>query len=145
VDERPDEGLSPTSRLSATLAACPAASLRPESCGRKIKENEMPMSLRDRPRPGEEPDLPPSQPELPVPGDPVGPDVYPDPMPDPQPVPPQDPQPPVPGEITPPVYGWLAATAWQPDGGNNSPASRFGSSARANRESDTASRPFAKD
>lgn len=51
-------------------------------------------------RPGEEPDLPPSQPDLPVPGDPSGPDVY----PDPQPVPPQDPIPPGPGEITPPIH-----------------------------------------
>jgi hypothetical protein len=56
-------------------------------------------------RPDEGPDLPAPDPELPVPGDPVDPDVYPDPMPDPQPVPPQDPQHPPPGEITPPVYG----------------------------------------
>ena len=46
------------------------------------------------------PDLPPSEPDLPVP---VEPDIYPDPMPDPQPVPPQDPQLPPPGRITPPV------------------------------------------
>ena len=49
------------------------------------------------------PDLPPSEPDLPVPGDPVEPDIYPDPMPDPQPVPVQDPQLPPPGRITPPV------------------------------------------
>lgn len=51
------------------------------------------------------PDLPPSEPVLPVPGEPEQPDVYPDPMPDPQPIPPQDPQQPPPGEITPPVHG----------------------------------------
>ena len=51
------------------------------------------------------PDLPPSEPDLPVPGDPVEPDTYPDPMPDPQPVPPQDPQLPPPGRINPPVRG----------------------------------------
>lgn len=49
------------------------------------------------------PDLPPPEPDLPVPGDPVKPDIYPDPMPDPQPVPPQDPELPPPGRITPPV------------------------------------------
>jgi hypothetical protein len=51
------------------------------------------------------PDLPPSEPDLPVPGDPVQPDVQPDPMPDPQPIPTQDPQQIPPGEITPPVQG----------------------------------------
>lgn len=57
----------------------------------------------------ETPDLPPSQPDLPVPGDPVQPDVQPDPMPDPmpdpQPIPTQDPQQIPPGEITPPIQG----------------------------------------
>lgn len=56
-------------------------------------------------RPDEGPDLPSPDPELPVPGDPVEPDVFPDPMPDPQPVPPQDPQQPPPGKVTPPVHG----------------------------------------
>jgi hypothetical protein len=56
------------------------------------------------PRPGESPDLPPTGPDLPVPGEPTRPDVYPDPLPDPQPVPPQDPQQPPPGEITPPIH-----------------------------------------
>jgi hypothetical protein len=56
-------------------------------------------------RPGESPDLPPSQPDLPVPGDPIQPDVHPDPMPDPERIPPQDPQQVPPGEITPPVHG----------------------------------------
>jgi hypothetical protein len=51
------------------------------------------------------PDLPPMEPDLPVPGEPVTPDIYPDPMPEPQPIPPQDPQQPPPGEITPPVHG----------------------------------------
>ena len=57
------------------------------------------------------PDLPPSEPDLPVPGDPLGPDTYPDPMPDPQPVPPQDPQVPPPGRINPPVRGRRARSA----------------------------------
>lgn len=56
-------------------------------------------------RPGEEPDLPPEKPDLPIPGEPVPPDVYPDPMPDPMPVPPQDPQQVPPGKITPPIHG----------------------------------------
>lgn len=56
-------------------------------------------------RPDESPDLPPAAPDLPVPGDPVAPDVYPDPMPDPQPPPPQDPQQTPPGKINPPVVG----------------------------------------
>jgi hypothetical protein len=58
-----------------------------------------------RPTGPDSPDLPPSEPDLPVPGDPVEPDVYPDPMPDPRPVPPQDPMHPPPGEITPPIHG----------------------------------------
>ena len=62
-----------------------------------------------RPPGPDDPDLPPSEPDLPVPGDPVEPDVYPDPMPDPLPVPPQDPHTPSPGEITPPIYGKAAA------------------------------------
>jgi|GEM_PF-4711509 len=53
----------------------------------------------------ESPDLPPSEPSLPVPGEPAQPDVQPDPMPDPQPIPTQDPQQIPPGEITPPVHG----------------------------------------
>lgn len=53
----------------------------------------------------ETPDLPPPEPDLPVLGDPVQPDVQPDPMPDPLPVPPQDPQQVPPGEITPPIHG----------------------------------------
>lgn len=58
-----------------------------------------------RPTGPETPDLPPTGPDLPVPGDPVAPDVYPDPMPDPQPVPTQDPERVPPGEITPPIQG----------------------------------------
>lgn len=48
------------------------------------------------------PDLPPTEPDLPVPGEPVPPDL-PNPHPDPQPVPPQDPHQPPPGKVTPPV------------------------------------------
>lgn len=49
----------------------------------------------------ETPDLPPTGPDLPVPGEPVQPDV----QPDPQPIPTQDPQQTPPGEITPPIHG----------------------------------------
>lgn len=63
------------------------------------------MIFRFSGRPEEGPDLPPPDPELPVPGDPVQPDTVPDPMPDPTPVPPQDPQQQPPGKITPPVHG----------------------------------------
>ncbi|RZA28011.1 MAG: hypothetical protein EOP02_08690 [Proteobacteria bacterium] len=60
-------------------------------------------------RPEEAPDLPQPEPDLPVPGNPDAPDVYPDPMPDPQPVPPQDPIQSPPGEIMPPVYGGMVS------------------------------------